>query len=425
MVVPRDDAVAGAAQYGAGMGWLAPASGAVWARLVALRPPLADVMLAGGVLVVAQVETWMTTSFQPKLPLALLAVAITVPLAWRRRAPFGALLAVGVAGWVLSAGWPELNALYTFIVVVVAVFSVGAYAEPRRAAVGCALVLLTFWVGALQDNARHPGRRGPSDVVFVSVVFGGAWLLGRALRGRGQQAAQLQQRAAQLEADQQAQARAAVAAERARIARELHDVIAHSVSVMVIQAGAAEQLLEDTPERARGPLEAVQDTGRQTIVELRRLLGILREDGQELSLAPQPGLAGLELLLGEMRQAGLPVQLRVEGQPWPLPPGVDLAAYRIVQEALTNTLRHAGPAQAEVIVRYQDHAVELEVLDDGHGPEPGDGADGARGHGLVGMRERVALYGGTLEAGPRVTTTGTAGTGYAVRARLPTDAGAT
>jgi signal transduction histidine kinase len=216
-----------------------------------------------------------------------------------------------------------------------------------------------------------------------------------------------------------------VVAERSRIARELHDVIAHSVSVMVIQAGAAEQLLEETPERARGPLEAVQDTGRQTIVELRRLLGILREDGQELSLAPQPGLAGLGSLAEEMRQAGLPVQLQVEGQPWPLPPGVDLAAYRIVQEALTNALRHAGPAHAEVVVRYHKHAVELEIVDDGRGPGPRDGASGASGQGLVGMRERIALYGGTIEAGPRATIPGTAGTGYAVRARLPTDGGAT
>jgi signal transduction histidine kinase len=309
--------------------------------------------------------------------------------------------------------------------VVVTVFSVGAYAEPRRAAVGCALVIGWFWLGALIDNAQHPGRRGPSDFVFVSVVFGGAWLLGRALRGRGERAAQLEQRAAQLEADQQAKAHAAVAAERARIARELHDVIAHSVSVMVIQAGAAEQLLEKTPERARGPLLAVQDTGRQTIVELRRLLGILRDDGQELSLAPQPGLAGLELLLEEMRQAGLPVQLQVEGQPWPLPPGLDLTAYRIVQEALTNSLRHAGPAQAEVILRYQDHAVELEILDDGRGPGSRDGSGEQSGHGLAGMRERIALYGGTLEAGPRATTPGAARAGYVVRARLPTGAGAT
>jgi hypothetical protein len=172
-----------------------------WARLVALRPPLTDVLLAVGVSVVAQVETWMTSSFQPKPPLALLAALMTVPLAWRRRAPFAVLLVVGVAGAVLGTGWPELNALYTFIAVVVAVFSVGAYAQPRRAMLGCALVLGWFWTGALIDNARHPGRRGPSDFVFVTVVFGGAWLLGRALRGRGLQAAQLQQRAAQLEAD--------------------------------------------------------------------------------------------------------------------------------------------------------------------------------------------------------------------------------
>jgi signal transduction histidine kinase len=390
------------------------------ARLAGLRPPLADVLLAAGVLAVGQVETWMTTSFEPELPLALLAVLITAPLAWRRRAPFSALLAVGAATWALGAAWPDLDPVYTFIAVVVALFSVGAHAAPRRSAVGCALVIVTFWVGALQDNARHPGRRGPSDVVFVTVVFGGAWLLGRALRERGQRADQLEQRAARLEAEQQAQAQAAVAAERARIARELHDVIAHSVSVMVIQAGAAEQLLAQTPERARGPLAAVQDTGRQTITELRRLLGILRADGPELSLAPQPGLAGLDLLLAEMGQAGLPVQLRVEGQPASLPPGVDLAAYRIVQEALTNTLRHAGPAHADVLVRYHQHALELEILDDGRGPGPGPPgrAGGQSGHGLVGMRERVTLYGGTLHAGPRAAP---AGTGYAVRVRLPTN----
>jgi signal transduction histidine kinase len=420
LVVAADDAVAAAAPYGAGMGWLARVSLRGWARMAGLRPPLADVLLAAGVLAAAQVETWMTAGFQPKLPLAVLAALITVPLAWRQRAPFGALLAVGAAGWVLGTGRPDLNPLYTFVAVVVAVFSVGAHAAPRRAVAGCALVILTYWVGAVQDNARHPGQHGLGDFIYVTFLLGGAWLLGRALRGRGERAAQLEQRAARLEADQQAQAQAAVAAERARIARELHDVIAHSVSVMVIQAGAAEQLLEETPERARGPLLAVQDTGRQTITELRRLLGILRADGPELSLAPQPGLASLDLLLAEMRQAGLPVRLRIEGQVGPLPPGVDLAAYRIVQEALTNTLRHAGPAHADVLVRYQKHALELEIVDDGCGPRsdsPG-WVDWQSGHGLVGMRERVSLYGGTLHTGPRAAP---AGTGYAVRVRLPTD----
>jgi signal transduction histidine kinase len=420
VIVAADDAAGWCAPYGDGMGWLARGCSAAWSLVAGLRPPLADVLLAAGVLAAAQVETWLTAGFQPKLSLAVLAALISVPLAWRRRAPFAALLAVGAASWVLGAGWPDLNPLYTFVAVVVAVFSVGAHAEPRRAAAGCALVILTYWVGALQDNARHPGQHGLGDVVYVTFLLGGAWLLGRALRGRGQRAAQLEQRAARLEAEQQAQAKAAVAAERARIARELHDVIAHSVSVMVIQAGAAEQLLAQTPQRARGPLLAVQDTGRQTITELRRLLGILRADGQELSLSPQPGLASLDLLLAEMREAGLPVQLRVEGQPEPLPPGVDLAAYRIVQEALTNTLRHAGPAHANVLVRYQQHALELEILDDGRGPGPGPPGhtSGRAGHGLVGMRERVSLYGGTLHAGPRAAP---ATTGYAVRARLPTE----
>jgi hypothetical protein len=155
------------------MRWLAHTSAAAWARLVALRPPLADVLLAAGVLVIAQIETWMTTTIQPKPQTALLAMLITVPLAWRRRAPFAALLVVGVGASVLSVGRSDLNALYTFIAVAVAVFSVGAYAEPRRAVLGCALVLGTFWVGALKDNASHPGMHGPSDFAFVTVVFGG------------------------------------------------------------------------------------------------------------------------------------------------------------------------------------------------------------------------------------------------------------
>ncbi len=210
-------------------------------------------------------------------------------------------------------------------------------------------------------------------------------------------------------------AREAVVVERARIARELHDVVAHSVSVMVVQAQAGSRLL-DRPDEARGVFRSIETTGREALVELRRLLGVLRTRDEQPVTTPQPGIDSLASLVEQVRAAGLRVDLRLEGEPSDLPPGVDLSAYRIVQEALTNTLKHAGRAEAEVIVRYQPAALEVEILDNGVGvPACVNGS----GHGLVGMRERVALYGGTLEAGARN------GHGFAIRARLPLRAGAT
>jgi signal transduction histidine kinase len=200
--------------------------------------------------------------------------------------------------------------------------------------------------------------------------------------------------------------------ERRRIARELHDVIAHSITLMTVQAGAARLLLAEEPERAREPVLSVEETGRQALAELRRLLGMIRSGDGEPALAPQPGLARLDDLMGQARRAGLPVDLAVAGEPRALPPGLDLTAYRIVQEALTNARRHAGPARASVLVRYGIESLELEVTDDGRtAPTRSDGG----GHGLVGMRERVALYDGTLEAGRRPEG------GYAVRVRLPVE----
>jgi signal transduction histidine kinase len=229
------------------------------------------------------------------------------------------------------------------------------------------------------------------------------------VRRRRRVTAELEQHAATLEEDRGALAREAVAAERARIAREMHDAVAHSVSVMVLQAGAAEQVLTTSPERARASLAAIQDTGREAIVELRRMLGLLRDPQELAPLGPQPGVDQLEELLAHVRAAGLPVELTVEGRPRRLPPGIDRSAYRIVQEGLTNALKHAGPAHADVLLRYGERAVELEVLDDGRGPCPGAGG----GFGLLGMHERAALYGGQLDGGARP------GGGYALRARLP------
>ena len=236
--------------------------------------------------------------------------------------------------------------------------------------------------------------------------------MGWTLHKRRVQAVRLEDRAAQLEIEREERARAAVSEERARISRELHDVVAHSVSVMVVQAQAAQRLSgAEHKDLRRQALCSIETTGRQALVEMRRLLGVLRRTDADLSLAPQPGLGRLDDLIGQMRDAGLPVEVHVEGDAESLPPGVDLSAYRIVQEALTNTLKHAGPARAQVTIRYRTDEVELEITDDGAGTGKGGGA----GQGLMGMRERVAIYGGFLESGRQ-------NGGYLVRARLPLDA---
>jgi signal transduction histidine kinase len=231
--------------------------------------------------------------------------------------------------------------------------------------------------------------------------------MGRALRRRQALAAALQDRAARLERDQEAKARSAVTDERARIARELHDVIAHSLSVIVIQAAAERRVLGEEHAATKEVLGSIEHTGRQALVELRRLLGVIRKSDDRPALRPQPTLEHLDELLEQVREAGLTVQLQTQGERVPLPPGVDLSAYRIVQEALTNVLKHADASHAEVLVCYHPSELDLEVIDDGHGP-----TDGPGGHGLVGMRERVALYGGILEAGRRD------GGGYRLHARL-------
>ena len=215
--------------------------------------------------------------------------------------------------------------------------------------------------------------------------------------------------AQQPELDPVAAADRAVAEERRRIARELHDVVAHSVSVMTVQAGAVRRLLRPDQERERQALEVIEATGREALTEMRRLVGLLREQGAMPEFAPQPSMRTVDVLVGTVREAGLPVEIEIEGEPRELPPGVDLSAYRIIQEALTNALRYAGPAHAWVTVRWKDRELELEISNDGRS-EPG--REGV-GHGLAGLRERVALVGGSIESGPR------SGGGYVVRAHLP------
>ena len=255
------------------------------------------------------------------------------------------------------------------------------------------------------------GEHAGASVWLTPVVI--AWLLGAYVRTRRLYVEALRERADRAEREREEGAEAAVATERARIARELHDIVAHSVSVMVVQAEAADEMLDRrTPERARAPVWKIQETGRAALTDMRRMLGMLREADSRPALLPQPGIANLEFLLAKVRESGLPVELEVEGEPEPLAPGIDLSAYRIVQEALTNSLKYAGGACACVVVRYQPGSLELEISDDGAGAAGNSNG----GHGLVGMRERVALFGGELDAGPAP------GGGYLVRARLPLEA---
>jgi signal transduction histidine kinase len=372
----------------------------LFGRAADVADPILVALLAG----TALIEVLVTGA--PLLDAVLLA-AIALPLLARRHAPLLVLVLVIAAGYAGYATGPDKGgALQGWIVLNIALYSVAAHCSRRRALAGAAIAaafVLLFEIPRLVEGGRL------ADVVGEWLSLGGVWLLGRWVRQRRRRTDDLEQHAADLEADREALAQEAVAEERARIAREMHDAVAHSVSVMVLQAGAAEHVLSTSPERARESLQTIQDTGREAIVELRRMLGLLRAPVGDASLAPQPGVARLDALLGQVRAAGLPVELTVEGHPRRLPPGVDRSAYRIVQEGLTNTLKHAGPAHATVTLRYGDRALELEVLDDGRGSNDADGS----GFGLVGMRERAALYGGELDAGARP------GGGYALRARLP------
>ena len=328
-----------------------------------------------------------------------LAVILPLSLVQRRRLPL-AVLALNIAAWVVI----DLNSpidedpLALALTLAIAVYSVGAHTRGKAAIVGAILVAALALTGTIADANEGTVADFLGNAVFFFTIFGGIWLAGRAIRRR-----RLRERELIVERDEGA--RAAVAEERARIARELHDVVAHAISVIVLQARGARHA--DGAERDEA-LKAIESTGAAALAEMRRLLHMLRADDEAMALAPQPSLDQLEVLVAQVRDAGLPVELRVEGTRRSLPPGVDVSAYRIVQEALTNALKHAGPARAQVSIRYEPDALELEIADTGAGATNGDGA----GHGLVGMRERVAVFGGELDSGPHSG-------GFTVRARLP------
>jgi signal transduction histidine kinase len=322
---------------------------------------------------------------------------------FRRVRPVAVLAVTLVAGMVFNAGFADSPTLP--LGVVVALYTVAARSErsvSKRAVLvtGIALpVPILVAAGFEVDSALLPLG-----------ITAGAWILGDNLRTRRAYLGELEAKAVRLEREREEAARRAVAREQARIARELHDVISHNVSVMVVQAAAGADVFDAEPSRARSALTSIEATGREALSELRRLLGVIRID-DDATLTPQPGLERLAPLLEQVRAAGLAVELTVEGPSAPLPPGLDLAAYRIVQEALTNTLKHASASRAEVALRYGAAELAVDVLDDGRGATAGGTAGG--GHGLAGMRERVALYDGRIVAGPRSDG------GFAVSARFP------
>ena len=338
------------------------------------------------------------------------AIAILVlPIFARRRFPFGG----PVAYFVLAAGislvdWQLIPSVESLFVVGLAVaFLLGNLRNAWQAGIGLLVVVssLAFIVYKIPGHAT-------SELVFIPIDFAVAWVAGFALRERSEQAEAAEVRAAVAERERDAAARIAVAEERARIARELHDIVAHAVSVMVLQVGAVRHKLPDSSADDRDALRDVERAGRTALVEMRRLLGAMRDDGDEAELVPQPGLDGLESLREEVARAGLPVELHVDGEPFPLPRGIELSAYRIVQEGLTNVLKHARATKADITVRYRPGEVQLEVRDNGIGNSTTDGL----GHGLVGIRERVKIFGGEMSAGS------TNGGGFVLSTRLPLSA---
>jgi signal transduction histidine kinase len=355
------------------------------------------------------VEAGLAHGIERRAVVALLALAWSLPFLARGRHAFWAPIVVCAAliALALAAGLSTNNLTMPFVAAVMASVSFGLISDRRQAVAGWTAVIAAAAVVDYQTTAAF------SDFFWTTLILTLAWFFGVALGTRTEQARELSLRVEAAERDRTVAAERATAEERSRIARELHDVVAHSVSVMVVQASGVRRLLKEDQEREREALVSVEQIGRQALTEMRRMLGVMRTgEEQPAALAPQPGLQHLDRLIAQVEEAGLPVTLHIEGERPDLSPGVDLSAYRIVQEGLTNALKHAKGAHADVVIRYIDGLVQLEITDDGVGTP--NGMPG--GHGLVGMRERVAVYGGTLEAGPRD------GGGFVLRAELPMEA---
>ena len=363
-----------------------------------------DVAIAVGlsVLAVAMGPGTDSAGFSPAVLLC------TAPLIVRRSWPIPVLL-IALVGFSVAGNASNLAALVGGLIAAVSVGLDGRHPVLGLIAAATAATGIAVEFGGGGSNTQLPIP--PWLAPFL--MIGAAFLAGRVIADRQVLANRQLERANQLQLEHDAAVKAAAEDERRHIARELHDVIAHSVGVMVVQAAAARRVVEEKPEASRDALLAVEGSGHEAMAELRRMLGVLSEDGDSKApLAPQPGIDRLDALVARVREAGLPVELRVEGEARPLPPGVDVAAYRIVQEALTNALKYAGGAATEALLRYTPDAIDIDVVDEGRVATPADGI----GRGLTGMRERVAVFGGSIEAGRRESG------GYAVHAHLPLEA---
>jgi signal transduction histidine kinase len=346
---------------------------------------------------------------QTTLWFCLPAIAILpAPVFARRWFPFAGpaaywLLAVGIS-FVEPLLIPYADAL--FPIGMADAFLLGNLRDVRRAGLGLAIV-----VGSAATLVYNIPGHSVDELVFVPLEFAISWVAGLAVRQRAVQAEAAESRATQAEEERDVAARIAVAEERARIARELHDIVAHAVSVMVLQVGAVRHRLPAERSEDREALTGVEQVGREALAEMRHLLDAMRDDGEDLELGPQPGLDRLDALLQDIGRAGLPVRLHVDGDPLELPRGIDISAYRIVQEGLTNALKHANASQAEVALEYATNQLRIEIRDNGHGAVIRNGNGG--GHGLIGIRERVKLYGGEM------STESANGGGFILSARLP------
>ena len=368
-----------------------------------------DQVAALAILMGSQLQLWSGSGHHQWLGATLGAGVVSLAVAFRRRWPLGSLM-VFLAGWTAQTFLRHGHELHAIAAVKPALlllfYGMGAFAARRRAywGLGAAVVI------GLVDSLNRPGG-SPANAPVVVFLLTLPFFMGRIVRARAIRARLLRENAERLDAQRELNADTAASRERMRIARELHDVITHCVSVMVVQAGAARMVMDAQPSRAEESLSRVEQAGRDALAEMRRLVGVLGESSDERALSPQPGLADLDELMSTARASGLNVALSVEGEPLPVPPALDLCAYRILQEAVTNAIKHAAPARTQIRVRWTGAALELEVSDDGRRRSGPHGH--TTGHGLAGMRERVAIYGGRLDAGHDDTG------GFVVRASLP------
>lgn len=374
-----------------------------------------DVAVAAVLLTISLIDVWASPVRHPLVATAV-SVTVAISVAVRRRWLLWTLPAAVAAIALKTAlygfhGASGPSGIEGSLMGLLVFYGVGAYLRGARAIVGLLAGMAITSINALGVSGEVVANLIWDDIVIAALP----WFIGHTVQERSARGAAARERAERLDSEHEMHTRVAALAERARLAREIHDVVAHSVSVMVIQAGGARTVMDGDPERAEHALLSVERAGREALAEMRRLLGMLGDGERMRELAPQPGLEDLDELIARTRSAGLATSISVSGEPVTVPPGLSLCAYRVVQEALTNTIKHAGAARAQVSVRWHGDELELEVADDGRGLAARSELESG-GHGIIGMRERAALHGGAIEAGPLPSG------GFAVRARIPLDA---